>query len=94
MLACNYVVIYFGIYFRIFKKEKSGAFLMVLLIAECNFTKTNFFLEIFSNKYSEINYKQNITTTCFARSHTSFSETLYQSSKISPFTSFGISERM
>ena len=67
---------------------------MSLLIAECNFTEKKFLLQISSNKSSKIDYQENIATTCFARPQTSFSKTLYQSSKISPFMSFGTSERM
>ena len=46
-----------------------GMFLMLLPIAEYNFTKKKFLLQTFSNKSSKINYKWNITIINFVRLH-------------------------
>ena len=52
-------------------------FLMLLLIAECNFTEDKFLLQTFSNKSSKIDYQWNITITYFARLHRILSAKLF-----------------
>ena len=64
-------------------------------VAECNFTKNKFLIQTFSNKSSKTDYQWNVTITYFTKIlQDCFSKSLYQSSKISPFTSFGTSVRM
>ena len=69
-----------------------GCNINVDVIAECNFTKKQILPQTFSNNSSKSDYQWNIIIC--KTSQNSFSETLYESSKISPFILFGTSARM
>ena len=59
------------------KTSMAGWLLMLLLIAECNFNKSKFLRQTFSNKSSKIDCQWNITITYFARLHRILSVKLF-----------------
>ena len=79
-------------YFRIFRerninKENSYdgvRFLILLLMAECNFTKKKFLLQTFSNNPPRLTTNEHYNNLFCKASQNSFSETLYQPLKFHP----------